>query len=41
MKPHKLAAFNEARLPGDELVRLRWAMSLPDVYPVKRPKGNF
>ncbi|KAI1388570.1 uncharacterized protein F4822DRAFT_250359 [Hypoxylon trugodes] len=38
---HKLARWNGMRPPRDELLRLRWALSFPDVYPVKRPKGNF
>ncbi|KAI1091174.1 hypothetical protein F5B19DRAFT_286811 [Rostrohypoxylon terebratum] len=39
--PRKAARWNGMRPPIDELIRLQWVMSLPDQYPVKRPKGNF
>ncbi|KAI0880107.1 uncharacterized protein GGS22DRAFT_99870 [Annulohypoxylon maeteangense] len=41
MHPRKACWWNGMHLPKDELIRLQWAMTLPDVYPAKRPKGNF
>ncbi|KAI2602627.1 hypothetical protein GGR54DRAFT_491063 [Hypoxylon sp. NC1633] len=41
LHPRKLSSWAGVRPPIDELARLQWAMSLPDVYPVKRPRGNF
>ncbi|KAK6955672.1 hypothetical protein Daesc_003315 [Daldinia eschscholtzii] len=41
LHPRKLAWWKGVHPPRDELERLQWVMSLPDAYPVKRPKGNF
>ncbi|KAI0385537.1 hypothetical protein F5Y04DRAFT_187354 [Hypomontagnella monticulosa] len=41
LHPRKLSWWSGLRPPKDELIRLQWAMSLPDRYPAKRPKGNF
>ncbi|KAI1139901.1 hypothetical protein F5Y05DRAFT_335454 [Hypoxylon sp. FL0543] len=41
LHPSKLSRYNSLQPSRDELMRLRWVMSLPDPYPVKRPKGNF
>ncbi|KAI1457920.1 hypothetical protein F4805DRAFT_160432 [Annulohypoxylon moriforme] len=41
MHPRKASWWNGMHLPIDELIRLQWAMNLPDVYPVKRPRGNL
>ncbi|KAI0112770.1 hypothetical protein F4776DRAFT_339939 [Hypoxylon sp. NC0597] len=39
--PRKLSSYSGVQPSRDELMRLQWVMSLPDPYPVKRPKGNF
>ncbi|KAI1632286.1 hypothetical protein F4809DRAFT_105368 [Biscogniauxia mediterranea] len=41
MLPRKVGWWEGVEPPRDELRRLRWAMSLPDAYPRKKPKGNF
>ncbi|KAI2624598.1 hypothetical protein GGS26DRAFT_204644 [Hypomontagnella submonticulosa] len=41
LHPRKLSWWRGVRPPKDELIRLQWAMSLPDRYPAKRPRGNF
>ncbi|KAI4866556.1 hypothetical protein F4820DRAFT_245779 [Hypoxylon rubiginosum] len=41
LHPRKASWWNGLQPPADELARLQWVMSLPDVYPVKRPKGNY
>ncbi|KAI5917975.1 hypothetical protein F4810DRAFT_610024 [Camillea tinctor] len=41
MLPRKVGWWEGLELSRDELSRLQWAMSLPDVYPRKKPKGNF
>ncbi|KAI6093037.1 hypothetical protein F4821DRAFT_253784 [Hypoxylon rubiginosum] len=41
LHPRKATWWNGVQPPLDELARLQWVMSLPDVYPVKRPKGHL
>ncbi|KAI1400722.1 hypothetical protein F4819DRAFT_359960 [Hypoxylon fuscum] len=41
LHPRKASWWNGMQPPRDELARLQWVMSLPDLYPVKRPRGNF
>ncbi|KAI1780746.1 hypothetical protein F4818DRAFT_15297 [Hypoxylon cercidicola] len=41
LHPRKASWWNGLQPPSEELARLQWVMSLPDVYPIKRPKGNF
>ncbi|KAI1471691.1 uncharacterized protein F4812DRAFT_188709 [Daldinia caldariorum] len=41
LHPRKLGWWKGVHPPRDELERLKWVMSLPDTYPIKRPKGNF
>ncbi|KAI1206151.1 uncharacterized protein F4807DRAFT_239264 [Annulohypoxylon truncatum] len=41
LHPRKASWWKGVHPPMDELIRLQWVMSLPDAYPVKRPKGNF
>ncbi|KAI8958191.1 hypothetical protein F5Y11DRAFT_51319 [Daldinia sp. FL1419] len=41
LHPRKVSWWKAVHPPIDELARLQWAMSLPDAYPAKRPKGNY
>ncbi|KAI1802351.1 hypothetical protein F4811DRAFT_405344 [Daldinia bambusicola] len=41
LHPRRLGWWKGVHPPRDELQRLQWVMSLPDTYPIKRPKGNF
>ncbi|KAI1759055.1 hypothetical protein GGR53DRAFT_180061 [Hypoxylon sp. FL1150] len=41
LHPRKAMWWTGVQPPLDELARLQWVMSLPDAYPVKRPKGNL
>ncbi|KAI2611332.1 uncharacterized protein GGS25DRAFT_191219 [Hypoxylon fragiforme] len=41
LHPHKLAWLQAMQPPRAELERLQWALSLPEPYPKKRPRGNF
>ncbi|KAI0102482.1 hypothetical protein GGR51DRAFT_562655 [Nemania sp. FL0031] len=39
--PRKLNLLGDVEIPPDELYRLAWAMTLPEPFPSKRPRGNF
>jgi hypothetical protein len=39
--PGKVNLWSDRELPPDELYRLAWAMTLPETFPSKRPRGNF
>ncbi|KAI3319158.1 hypothetical protein HD806DRAFT_295379 [Xylariaceae sp. AK1471] len=39
--PGKASLWGDKELPPDELYRLAWAMTLPETFPSKRPRGNF
>ncbi|KAI8630729.1 hypothetical protein F5Y19DRAFT_473846 [Xylariaceae sp. FL1651] len=39
--PRNAKLWKDRELPADELSRLAWAMTLPEPFPSKRPRGNF
>ncbi|KAI0147135.1 hypothetical protein GGR57DRAFT_267024 [Xylariaceae sp. FL1272] len=39
--PAKVSLWNDRELPPAELYRLAWAVTLPEPFPRKRPRGNF
>ncbi|GAW24897.1 hypothetical protein ANO14919_144920 [Xylariales sp. No.14919] len=38
--PRKVDLWDDRELPPDEIYRLAWAMTLPEPFPVKRPRGE-
>ncbi|KAI0804969.1 hypothetical protein GGR55DRAFT_309229 [Xylaria sp. FL0064] len=39
--PSKVDLWADRELPPDELYRLAWAMTLPEPFPMKRPRGEI
>ncbi|KAI0392710.1 hypothetical protein F5Y17DRAFT_340821 [Xylariaceae sp. FL0594] len=39
--PDKAKSWRDLEVPPDELEKIIWAMSLPDLWPATRPRGNY
>ncbi|KAI0539358.1 hypothetical protein GGR58DRAFT_237562 [Xylaria digitata] len=39
--PRKVDLWDDREIPPDELDRLEWAMTLPEPFPTKRPRGEL